>query len=106
MNSKDVPLPVIKHFGRWAMEEFEGVYAYHIKPKAGLVAAAGFDANRPELYRVPRSEVEAPAELASLVRGQGQFLVSLSRLPLFVARSRAHASPCRFSRSWTRRSQR
>jgi hypothetical protein len=48
------------------------------------VTAAGFYAYHLELYRVPRSDVEAPAELGNLVRGKGS---SRFRVYLFVSRA-------------------
>jgi hypothetical protein len=68
LDSKNCPMPVIKVLGRWEAGEFEGVYAWHLKPKDGLVAAAGFDAKRVNAYRVPRTEVDPPASLLALVR--------------------------------------
>ncbi len=62
------PLDDIKHDGRWELSEFIGVYGYHLKPITALVAAAGFDARYPERYHVPRTEVDAPPALLSLVR--------------------------------------
>ena len=60
-------LDIIELFGRWCLSEFTGTYAVNIKPPAGLVAAAGFDATRPREYRIPRMEVEPPAALLDMV---------------------------------------
>ena len=69
LHRENCPMPVIKFMGRWCDGEFEGVYAWHLKPKEGLLAAAGFDATRPAAYRVPRGEVDVPEALLAMVRG-------------------------------------
>lgn len=78
-HSMYTPLDDIKHDGRWELSEFAGVYGYHLKPITSLVAAAGFDARYPERYHVPRTEVDAPPALLSLVRRRP--LSGLHRLP-------------------------
>jgi hypothetical protein len=54
MANNACPLNIVELFGRWLLSEFSGTYAVDIKPPAGLVAAAGFDATRPREYRIPR----------------------------------------------------
>ena len=72
----------MKVLGRWALEEFDGVYCWNLKPSKALVASAGFDAARPELYTVPRREVEPPAVLLDLVRSPRATLNTRKRFPL------------------------
>ena len=56
--------------GRWLRDKLAVHYQKTLKPADGLVGMAGFAAGSPALcdaYRVPRGEIEPPAELLALV---------------------------------------
>ena len=62
-----VALSTIELLGGWNQTVFTQVYVLNMKPRDGLVAAAGFDADDIKNYNIPRSAVVPPPELAALI---------------------------------------
>lgn len=62
-----VCLTIIELLGGWNQSEFRKVYAINIKPDAGLVGAAGFEAGDIKAYDIKRDAVAPPLELQQLI---------------------------------------